>query len=133
MLVYLDSVIVIYAVEGHEPFRGRAAAHIAALRAAGHTLAISDLTWLECLVGPLRAGEDGRVETFDEFLSAADILRLSLATPVVQRATAIRARLSYSLADSLHLAAAIEAGCDRFLTNDARLAAVDGLEVEALA
>lgn len=38
----------------------------------------------------------------------------------------------YSLADSLHLAAAVEAGCDRFLTNDQRLAAFPDMTVELL-
>jgi hypothetical protein len=39
---------------------------------------------------------------------------------------------SVMLADSLHLAAAVEAGCDRFLTNDTRLSAFTALPVEVL-
>ena len=54
MLVYLDSVIVIYAVEGPASFQARATARIAALSAAGDQVAISDLTSLECRIKPIR-------------------------------------------------------------------------------
>ena len=56
MLYYFDTNIVIYAVEGQPPFRQRARNHIAALENAGHHFVISDLTWTECLVMPLRIG-----------------------------------------------------------------------------
>ena len=51
----------------------------------------------------------------------------SLTPSIHDRAARIRGHYRYAngriyrLADSLHLAAAIECGCDRFLTNDARL------------
>ena len=57
MLVYLDSVICIYAVEGAPSFQARARARLAALRAAGDNPAISDLTWLECRVKLIRLGD----------------------------------------------------------------------------
>jgi predicted nucleic acid-binding protein len=38
----------------------------------------------------------------------------------------------YSLPDAHHLAAAVEAGCERLLTNDARLAGFPDLLVEVL-
>ena len=49
MLYYLDTVVVIYAVEGDAPFRNRALTHISQLEAAGHRFAVSDLTHTECL------------------------------------------------------------------------------------
>jgi hypothetical protein len=42
MLYYLDSNIVIYAVEGQPPFQQRARNHIAALESAGHRFVISE-------------------------------------------------------------------------------------------
>jgi hypothetical protein len=38
MLVYLDTVICIYAVEGAPPFQARAGARLAAMQAAGDDL-----------------------------------------------------------------------------------------------
>src|SRR5687767_962473 len=45
---------------------------------------------------------------------------VGITTPVFDRATVLRAKYNFKLGDSLHLAAAIKAGCDRFLTNDRR-------------
>lgn len=38
----------------------------------------------------------------------------------------------FKIPDAIHLAAALEAGCQVFLTNDARLRSFRGLDVEAL-
>jgi len=56
MFVYLDTVICIYAVEGPPPFQTRARARLAAIRAAADQPAISDLTWPEGRVKPIRLG-----------------------------------------------------------------------------
>src|SRR5271157_3336176 len=53
MLYFLDSNIVIYAVEGQPPFQQRTRDHIAALENAGYRFVVSELTWTECLVLPL--------------------------------------------------------------------------------
>ena len=55
-----------------------------------------------------------------------------ITTAVFDRATFIRAAHDFKLGDSLHLAAAVETRCDRFLTNDARLSAYTALPVEVL-
>ena len=57
MLIYLDSVICIYAVEGAPSFQARAKARLAAMQAAADHPAISDLTWLECRVKPIRLND----------------------------------------------------------------------------
>ena len=44
MLIYLDTAIVIYAIEGGLPFRNRALARLATAQTLGDTLATSDLT-----------------------------------------------------------------------------------------
>jgi hypothetical protein len=50
MLYYLDTVIVIYAVEGNPADQQRALNHLAGLELAGHQFSISELTLTECLV-----------------------------------------------------------------------------------
>lgn len=132
MLVYLDSVICIYAVEGLPTFRSRARARLSAMAAAGDLPAISDLTWLECRVKPIRTGDAAALADMEAFLNAADVVRVPLATAVYDRACRVRAVYGFKLGDSLHLAAAAESGCGLFLTNDARLAAFRELPVEIL-
>ena len=48
-MVYLDTCIAVYAVEGQPPFQQRAQAHITSLQAAGERFAVSDLTKLDAL------------------------------------------------------------------------------------
>jgi predicted nucleic acid-binding protein len=130
--IYLDTVICIYAVEGAPLFQARATTRLAALRAAGDVPLVSDLTWLECRIQPLQMNDASKLADFEAFLNAPDVLRVSLPTAVFERATLIRASYNYPLGDALHLAAAVEAGCSVFLTNDLRLQAFADLTVEIL-
>jgi uncharacterized protein len=132
MLIYCDSVILIYLLDTVGPFNVRAAAGLAALRAAGDTPAFSDLTRLECRVKPLRLGAMALLADFDTFFARPDVYRVPITTAVFDRAAAIRAAHGYKLADALHLAAAAEAGCNRFLTNDGRLSTFTDVSVEVL-
>jgi uncharacterized protein len=58
---------------------------------------------------------------------------MPLPSSVYDRATLIRANHGFKTIDSLHLAAAIEGGCQAFLTNDMRLGRFPDLKVEVLA
>lgn len=48
MLVYLDTVICIYAIEGALTLQSRARSKLVTMARQGDLPAISDLTWLEC-------------------------------------------------------------------------------------
>lgn len=132
MLVYLDTVICVYAVEGAPAFRARARARLAKLRADGDQPAVSDLTWLECRVKPIQLGDAVALADMEAFLSASDVVRVPMPTAVYERACRIRATHRYKLADALHLAAAVEGGCGIFLTNDLRLSGFPDIPVEVL-
>jgi uncharacterized protein len=133
MLVYLDSVICIYAVEGVPSFQARARTRLAAMRPGNDQSAISDLTWLECRMKPIRLGDAAALADMEAFLTASDVVRVPMPTAVYERACRIRAAHTYRLADALHLAAAIEGGCGLFLTNDHRLKAFADIAIEILA
>jgi uncharacterized protein len=105
---------------------------LAALQTAGDQPAISDLTWLECRVKPIRLGDALVLADMEAFLNGSDVIRVPLTTAVYDRACTIRAVQGYKLADSLHLAAAVEGGCGVFLTNDYRLSGFPDITVEVL-
>ena len=88
MLYYLDSVIVIYAVEGNPVDQQRALNHLAALQQAGHRFAISELTRTECFVPVFGLGGGQRLSDFFRFFHGPNLRTLSLT----------------GLADALHLA-----------------------------
>src|SRR4051812_4693564 len=119
MLVYCDSVILMYYFDHTGAFEVRATSRLTALWAGGDQVAISDLVRLEYRVKPLKYANTLKLSVFDAFCARPDVVLVPITTAVFDRATGIRATHTFKLADALHLAAAVEAGCDRFLTNDA--------------
>jgi predicted nucleic acid-binding protein len=132
VLIYFDSVIVIYLLDHVGPFHVRAVARLASLLGAGDRIAVSDLTRLECRVKPMKNGDALKLAEFDAFFARPDVQLIPILTAAFDRATRIRATHNFKLADSLHLAAAVEAHCDRFLTNDARLSSFTDVTAEVL-
>src|SRR5688572_3625720 len=108
MLVYLDSVILIYAFDHTGSFQTRAIARLAASVAVKDRFAVSDLTRLECRMMPIRQGDSVRLGEFDRFFAHRDVTIVPLPTAVFDRATDIRARHGFKPLDSIHLAAAVE-------------------------
>jgi len=132
VLIYLDSCIVSYLIEQAPGFGPRATNRIADALAAGDKLLVSDLTRLECRAKPLVAGDAALLADYDRFFTSVVEPIALLTTAVCDRATLIRGQYRFKTPDSLHLAAAVEAGCQVFLTNDMRLNRFPGLTVEVL-
>jgi predicted nucleic acid-binding protein len=132
MIVYSDANILIYLIEQPPLWGPRAAARYASLRAANDEVVVSDLARLECRVGPLQTGNMKLLAQFDAFFAAPDVRVVPLNAAVCERAAQVRATYRFKALDSLHLAAAIVHGCDRFLTNDTRLSACTDIVVEVL-
>ena len=132
MLIYCDSVILIYIFDHTGLLQARAAHQMAALRTAGDRIVVSDVIRLECRVGPLRLRNPAKLAVFDNFFAQTNVEKASLTTPVFDRATIIRANYGFKTIDAVNLAAAIEHGCDRFLTNDLRLSAFSAMPIEVL-
>jgi predicted nucleic acid-binding protein len=132
MLYYLDTNIIIYAVEGQPALQQRASSHIAALQAAGRQFMVGELTWTECLVLPLRSGNSALLLDYHRFFAAPRLATVPLSAAAYSRAAMIRGIHGHGLADSMHLATAVEYRCDRFLTNDQILLSFPDVIVELL-
>ncbi len=132
MIVYLNANFVIYFIELNPVWGPKVTAHLTALLAKGDHLAISDLTRLECQVGPLMAGNTVLLNQFTTFFQSPDVRVLPLTAAVCDRAAVLRAKYRFRTPDAIHLAAAIEHGCDRFLTNDIKLKSCMEITVEVL-
>ena len=132
MRIYCDTVILVYYFEGTPAFKALATSRLTAMWAAGDVLVTSDLVRLECRVQPIRLGKLTQLAEYDRLFVQPNVERVPMTTAIFDRATSIRATYNFKLADSLHLAAAVEAGCDRFLTNDTRLSAFPDIPVEVL-
>ena len=121
MTAFLDTNTVIYFVEQAPGWGAKVTSWIGNYRAAGQALAVSDLVRMECMVGPLTVNDQMRLGDFVSFFKAPDLAVLSITAAVCDRAARIRAQYRFKPLDCLHLAAAVEHGCTRFLTNDVPL------------
>lgn len=121
MKLYLDSCILIYLVDGPDPFSQAVAT---AMRgASGAMFCISDLVRLECLVHPIRHGDEEKRRVFEAQFQKMTCLPLSPSA--YDLAAELRAQHRIKTPDALHAAAAILHGCDEFWTNDRRLAVLE--------
>ncbi|MBK7002355.1 MAG: PIN domain-containing protein [Rhodoferax sp.] len=132
--IYLDANVFIYAFEGTlaPPDVTNPAS---ALRAVFHLIQqgrtwarTSQMTRAEVLVHPLRNGNARLVDLYSSLLSGTEMIAMdAVSTAVIDRAARLRADFHLRLADAIHLASAIESGCDALLTADKRLAACSAL------
>ena len=132
MILFLDTNIVIYVVEGNPAFAPKAVLRLAAAQSAGDSFMVSDLTRMECLVGPLKTNNTAVVASFQAFFARSDVRVVAITGAVCDRAARIRATHNFKAMDALELAAAVEHGAGIFLTADARLGSFTGLTVEVL-
>ena len=114
MQLYLDSCVLIYALDGAEHLRRHTLQQLE--HYANADWVISDLVRMECLVGPLRTGDQNGQLAFRSFFS--DCTVVPLHPEVMERAAVLRASTRLQTADAIHLAAAVHWGCNALLTND---------------
>ena len=129
-LIYLDACLVIYLVEQHPRWVGRVAAAMSVADDARY--GISPLVKCECLVGPIKRGDEvlreAYLQVFDKFVP------LAMPDEVYLRAAELRGRFGLRTPDALHIACAQHHRCDALWTNDDRLARVSvGLAINILA
>jgi len=93
----------------------------------------STIALTEVLVQPLRTGDRDLVDRYVAVMSRSRNFRLiPTSTAIARRAADIRARHQLQTPDALHVASAIEAGCDAFLTNDRGMQRVTDIRVLVL-
>jgi predicted nucleic acid-binding protein len=126
--IYLDSAPIIYLVEQVAPYHEQ----IRALLQDTDILITSELTRLECRVKPIRDSNINILMDYDTFFQTALAEIVSLNSEVIDLATEIRANHNFSVADSIHLAAALHAQCDLFVTNDSQITRFTQITVVAL-
>lgn len=107
MSVFLDTNVVVYLVE-RTPHLGTAATkRVQDFISQGQRLVVSDLVRMECRVRPLRLNDAITLAAFNGYFDSEDV-------------------------DVAPITAAVEKGCERFLTHDARLRSFSDISVEVL-
>ncbi|MCL2641088.1 MAG: PIN domain-containing protein [Phycisphaerales bacterium] len=132
--IYLDTNIFIYALEQHPEYADvvdRLFAHFDAAEAVAFT---SELALAECLVKPCADGNgDFQMRYQAAITTRPGLIVYSVSRSIIIRAAHIRAAHKIRLPDALHLATALDAACDAFLTNDQLVKPIPGIAVVQLA
>jgi uncharacterized protein len=130
----LDSSALIYLVEGATSVRERVTQRVAAVLAhPSGQLVASRLSRLECRVRPLRDDNQTLLQEYEALFEAEGLVLIDVSAAILDRATALRAQYRFKTPDAIHLASALEAGADAFLTGDTELARCPDLNVELVA
>lgn len=117
--VYLDSNIVITILEHIAPLSPSQKQFIDALETGKISGVSSHLTLAECLVKPMRESNEQVIEAVLQFLENQDHVELlPVSRDILVKAAEIRAVTSTKLPDAIHLASAMAAGCQTFLSDD---------------
>ncbi|HEY8097268.1 MAG TPA: PIN domain-containing protein [Methylobacter sp.] len=114
---YIDSCMVIGLIEGDTEQRKALKNYL-----AYQTVFSSELVRLEARILAIRQKKEAQLQLYDVFFAACEFVDLSRA--VFDLASVLRAESNLKTPDALHLAAAIQAGCDEFCTNDKQLVKV---------
>lgn len=120
--VYLDACAAIYFVERHPRYFDALMQRL--ILPSGEPavrLVLSELLRMECRLKPLRDGDQGLLARYDAFFGTAGHAWAPLDRGAFELATRLRAEHRLKTPDALHLAAALQSGCDELWTNDTRL------------
>lgn len=128
--VALDSSIFISFIEEHPRFLPVVAPVFSAVAAHDVAAVTSSITLLEVLVRPLQANLPALAAEYEQILThSSGITLIPLDLALLRRAAHLRASSGLKTPDALQLAAALQASCSVFLTNDERIPQVPGLRV----
>ncbi len=114
-----DTDVLIFAASPSSPHGLALRTHLAATVAAhptGRAGVGSVLLVTEALTKPTRHGHDAEASSLANLLARLDLFPCDLAT--AQLATDLGARYGLRTLDAVHLATAVSAGADRFVTNN---------------
>jgi predicted nucleic acid-binding protein len=132
-LLGVETAPYIYYVENHPTYADKVDAIFQVVEAQAIEIKTSVITLTETLMKPIQAGDQPLIDTYRELLTETDYVEMVSVTPeLAENAAHLRARYHLRTPDALHIAAAIESGCDAFLTNDLGLKRVTELRVLVL-
>jgi predicted nucleic acid-binding protein len=90
---------------------------------------VGSVTVAECLVGALQMSLTDLEQAYVAIFKSDDVLFVENTLTISQEAARIRVQYNLRLPDALQIAAAMDAGCQAFLTNDAQLKRIAELNI----
>ena len=133
--IFLDANIIIYQVEGVEPFQQQVRNTLSDIvrQHPDAGFAVSRLSLLECLVKPVREQNDGAISRYRGFFASSDIRIIEVTDQVIETALVLRARHGLRTPDAIQAASALILKSQIiFLTGDRNFQKVPTLQVQLI-
>jgi predicted nucleic acid-binding protein len=128
-----DTAPFIYFVERHPSYMDLMREVIRRVNGGMVAACTSVITLTEVLVQPKRVGDTRLANEYqDLLLHSRNFTMLAVDVAIADRAATLRAAHTLRTPDAIQVAAALEVGCEAFLTNDGRLGRVRDLRVLVL-
>lgn len=132
-LVGLDTSSLIYFIETNPTYLPLVDPLFTALGRGEFTAATSTVTLVEVLTRPLQLRDVALAQRYRDLLLGSTGLKVESVSPkVAEEAARFRANRRLRTPDALQLATVVLAGAQYFVTNDARLVGIPGLETIVL-
>jgi predicted nucleic acid-binding protein len=126
----LDTSVFIYHLEASPVYAPLLLPIFQAIEHARCRAVASSLAFLEALVPPSGGHDEGRRAALAALLASfPGISWIAVDLAVADRAASFRARYRLRTPDAIHLATAVQAGADVFLTNDRELVRVTDVPI----
>lgn len=118
-LLYIETAPFIYYTERRDGYVDKMHAIFSEVSRQRVRVVTSAVTLTETLMKPLREKDTALISRYRRMFYRTRGLSLVAVSPRIgESAAELRARYNMRTPDALHVAAAIDAGCDAFLTND---------------
>ena len=128
--LYIETAPLIYYVEEHPTYIAKMDAIVKSVESGGLTALSSVITLTEVLSQPIRIGNTTLEQEYRDILVNSGSYQLvTINIQMAEAAAALRAQYGLRTPDALHIATAIHAGCDVFLTNDSGIKRVTELPI----
>ena len=131
--VFIDTAPIIYYLQHDKLYFKLANDIFWHFQKSSASLVSSDITIEEYCVRPYKSNDLLLIHALEGFVRDAKIEIVHTSWKIATRAAHIRAEYpAFKAMDSLQIAAAMESGCDLFLTNDKQLRQFDGIRCMTL-
>lgn len=131
--LYVETAPFIYYTESRSGYVDRMRAIFQEVMDKSSIIFTSTIILSECLAKPLRENDLPTVQAYNDLFEQTSHIRLiSVDRQIARRSAILRAQYQLKTPDALHLATAIETGCQAFLTNDLALKRVTDIQVLVL-
>ncbi|MCL5421127.1 MAG: PIN domain-containing protein [Nitrospirae bacterium] len=132
--IFIDTAPIIYYIEAHPEFGPLTKEVVTTFQEGNLTAYSSVITLTEVLPKPVESGDEKLARKFADFLKhGKHLTMIEISEGIAEAAGKLRGRYPVlKTVDAVQIAAALEIGCEAFLTNDMKLKQIKELKVMVL-